>query len=376
MRIAVVGHLCLDIIPDWQVGGFDSLKPGSMVELSGVAFSTGGAVANTGLCLKRLGFDPVLVGRIGSDHFANIIRSIFDQHGVSPRFLHSSPGTTSYTIVLNPPGADRAFLHYPGSNHEFSLEDINFEAVASGLFHFGYPPLMRQMYAAEGRNLQAVFQKAKEAGCITSLDMAVPDPNAEAGRADWEAILARTLPFVDLFLPSLDELLYMVAREDFQALQNGTLRVSTDLLDELGRRLIAMGAGVVGIKLGSQGFYLCSGSRAGELLGAPWADRQLLSPIFRVQARGTTGAGDTTIAGLLAGIALDRAPEEAATLATAVGACSVEAASAVEGVPSLAEVEARLSRGWPRGTLSMEAPGWAHTELGVLKGPADGSFTG
>ncbi|HOQ73924.1 MAG TPA: carbohydrate kinase family protein [Limnochordia bacterium] len=373
MRMAVVGHLCLDIIPHWRLGGFADLKPGSTVEMSGVAFSTGGAVANTGLCLRRLGFEPLLMARVGSDHFAGIIRSILAEHGVSSRFLHTSSGTTSYTIVLSPPGSDRAFLHYPGTNDEFSLEDIDFSAARSSLFHFGYPPLMRQMYSAGGKNLQAMFQRAKGADCITSLDLARPDPNAASGQVDWEKILQRTLPYVDLFLPSLEELLFMISRREYEALQKGSLHRSTKLLDQLGRLLLDLGAALVGIKLGDQGFYLCSGSRAGELFGPEWAHRQLLSPIFKVEARGTTGAGDTTIAGLLAGLAEGCSPCQAATLATAVGACRVESGSAVE-IPSLEEVQKRITRGWPRGKISLEAPGWTRGEQGVLRGPEDGAF--
>ncbi|HPT82362.1 MAG TPA: carbohydrate kinase family protein [Limnochordia bacterium] len=374
MRIAVVGHLCLDIIPSWRRGGLDALKPGTIVEMDGLSFSTGGVVANTGLCLKRLGFDPILIARVGSDHLANIIRNIFEQQGVSAGYLHRSEGTTSYTIVLSPPGTDRVFLHYPGCNHEFSLEDIDFGAVEASFFHFGYPPLMRQMYINNGEHLAAVFQRAKEAGCITSLDMAVPDPNAPAGQVDWKKILARTLPFVDIFLPSLDELLFMVSREHYAALQAGRLQLSTALLDELGRSLLDLGSALVGIKLGSQGFYVCSSSRAAALLGEQWRSRQLHSPVFQVTARGTTGAGDTTIAGFLAGLACGKAPEDAVTLATAVGAYTVESASVVEGVPLLAEVERRINQGWARGQVTMAAAGWRPHGTGVLLGPQDGAF--
>ena len=373
MRIAVVGHICLDLIPHWQVGGLDCLRPGTIVEMNGLAFSPGGVVSNTGLCLRRLGFDPILVGRVGSDHLANIIASIFEQQGMSPDFLHRSSGTTSYTFVLSPPGTDRIFLHYPGCNDEFSVDDIDYSALAGSFFHFGYPPLMREMYTEGGKNLAAVFQKAKDAGCITSLDMAVPDPNAPSGQVDWEEILARALPYVDVFLPSLDELLFMVAPEEYAALRKGSLRLSTALLDRLGQHLLELGTAVAGIKLGSEGFYLCSGARAGTLFGAQWANRQLLSPVFQVTARGTTGAGDTTIAGFLAGLALGQEPCGAATLATAVGAYTVEAA-AVEGVPALTEVQARISSGWPRGACTIAAPGWVPGKLGVLVGPKDGSF--
>jgi hypothetical protein len=63
---------------------------------------------------------------------------------------------------------------------------------------------------------------------------------------------------------------------------------------------------------------------------------------------GTTGSGDSTIAGLLTAIALGRSPEAALTAAVGVGACSVEAFDANSAVPAWEVVEARISAGWPR----------------------------
>ena len=371
MKIVVAGHLCLDIIPDWQVGGFMSVKPGNMIQMEGLTFSTGGAVSNTGIALKRLGFTPVLMGRTGDDHVGTIFRSILQQEGISTQHIACIAGaTTSYTVVLNPPDTDRAFLHYPGTNDSFSADDVDLRGIEPGLFHLGYPPLMREMYIDSGTNLQAVFRRAKQGGWITSLDMALPDPNSPAGRADWEEIVANTLPYVDLFLPSLDELLYMIDREKYHAVQNG-LQISTTLLDGLSNRLLDMGATVIAIKLGDQGLYLRTGSQAGSTLGEHWEERQLLSPIFKVDVEGTTGAGDTTIAGFLAGLLQNHRPEDVVTLANGVGAFCVEAVSASAGIPSLQAVQARISRGWQRVQPTMDHSGWQLGQDGVLFGPKD-----
>ncbi|HBG00728.1 MAG TPA: carbohydrate kinase family protein, partial [Firmicutes bacterium] len=155
MRIIVAGHLCLDIIPHWQTGTLAGLRPGKMVQMEGVTFSTGGAVSNTGIALKRLGFDPYLVARTGDDHVGDIIRSILRREKINPDSIAVSPGaTTSYTVVLNPPGTDRIFLHYPGTNDSFSVQDVQYGTAEAGLLHFGYPPLMRQMYQDQGVNLK------------------------------------------------------------------------------------------------------------------------------------------------------------------------------------------------------------------------------
>ena len=58
---------------------------------------------------------------------------------------------TSYTVVLNPPGIDRIFLHCPGANDTFTDEDVTDEVLGgASLFHFGYPPLMKQIWSDGG----------------------------------------------------------------------------------------------------------------------------------------------------------------------------------------------------------------------------------
>ena len=41
----------------------------------------------------------------------------------------------------------------------------------------------------------------------------------KAGQADWAKILGRTLPYVDFFVPSIEELCFMLDRDKFEELQ-------------------------------------------------------------------------------------------------------------------------------------------------------------
>ncbi|HHT73697.1 MAG TPA: carbohydrate kinase family protein [Firmicutes bacterium] len=364
MEIVVAGHICLDVIPKWPAGSLEALQPGTMVVMDGISFATGGAVSNTGIALRRLGFQPILVGRIGSDHFGEIVQRIYAEEGIDGQYLAVCPGeTTSYTIVLSPPGSDRAFLHYPGTNDCFSSWDVDFSTLPKGLFHFGYPPLMANMYQDGGRQLVDLFQRAKAAGMVTSLDMAMPDPNSPAGQASWRDILAAVLPFVDVFLPSIDELLYMLGRI-------GPV-TSLAMVEEVAEEALAMGAGAIGIKLGDQGLYLQTGPQGDGLLGPGWGNRQLTAACFVVDVQGTTGAGDSTIAGFLAGIAEKQSPEETLTWAVAVGAHCVEMLSATEGIPPLSQVQERIGEGWARRPLSLDCPRWRVGEGNLLVGPRD-----
>ncbi len=126
-----------------------------------------------------------------------------------------------------------------------------------------------------------------------------------------------------------------------------------------------MGAKIVGLKLGSRGMYLRTG-RAGchrDRSGGPglsnpdaWAGVELWAPCFKVDVAGTTGSGDATIAGFLAGLLRGLPVEEALTMAVAVGACKVEAVDALSGIRGWEEICRRRLGGWERQPLESGCP--------------------
>jgi sugar/nucleoside kinase (ribokinase family) len=225
------------------------------------------------------------------------------------------------------------------------------------------------MYVQNGQGLVDLFRKAKQTGVTTSLDMCYPDPAAEGGRVDWAAILKASLPWVDIFLPSIEELLVMLHPGDFEQLSSGGSfldRVTPALLHGLSNELLAMGVPLVVIKLGARGLYLRSADRqAFTKLGraapanpAAWAEKELWSPCFRVQVTGTTGAGDAAIAGFLSALLRGLGAEPALTMASAVGACNVEAADALSGLRSWEATLARSQAGWEQLPMHLDEPGW------------------
>jgi sugar/nucleoside kinase (ribokinase family) len=180
---------------------------------------------------------------------------------------------------------------------------------------------------------------------------------------------------VDIFLPSIEEILFMLRRPDYEALRSRhgadlLQGITPDLLSDVADELLALGARIVGLKLGDRGFYLRTAGRtalAGLGRAAPadpaaWADQELWAPCFQVEVVGTTGAGDATIAGFLAGLLRGLAPAAALTAAVAVGACNVEAADALSGVRPWDETLRRVAAGWPRHEMKLEAAGWRPVE--------------
>jgi len=380
MDIIVAGHICLDIIPDWRIGGIKTIIPGHILEMSGLKLSTGGAVANTGITLKKLGISTTLLGKIGSDALGKVILEILQKEDkdLVENMIISQDEISSYTIVLNPPDTDRVFLHYPGPNHTFNANDIPYEKIKNGrIFHFGYPPLMKKFYENAGEEVVKMFRRVRKMNIITSLDMAMPDPESPAGKIDWYEFFKNVLPMVDIFMPSIDELLYMLNPEKFYNISEKKERIDVLLLDQIAKQLIDYGANVVAIKLGDQGLYLrtqqIEKSNLSRIINSSqWNYRQLLSPCFATEVKGTTGTGDATIAGFLAQFLDGEEAEKCVTLATAVGACCVEAVDATGGIRPLPEVVKRVTSGWKRLSLSIPIDNWKYDyQYKIWKGPED-----
>ena len=364
-KVISAGHICLDITPVFQAGKqVDQLSslliPGKLIQVKAADVHTGGSVANTGLALKLLGCDVTLLGKVGDDAFGMIIRSILAGYGAGGLLV--DPGSsTSYSVVLAVPGMDRIFLHSPGANDTFTEADIPENALEdAALFHLGYPPLMKELWKHDGAGLSQLFRRVKEKGIATSLDLAAVDPHSPAGHADWEKILSNVLPLVDFFVPSFEELCWMLDRERYNRLAlNG--RDMTDGLDmeaealPLADKLLSMGCRIVIIKCGTSGMLLRTagadavsgiGSRL-ELNAGSWCDQLVFQPCFRADIiRSTTGAGDTSIAAFLAAVLSGREPAACIALAAAEGACCVTAYDALSGLRPLDELEERIRKGW------------------------------
>ncbi len=251
------GHVCLDIIPTFPAkAGVDVhqlLNPGSLIVIGAAALAPGGPVSNVGLALHKLGVRTEFMGKVGDDLFGQGLLKLFQPYGAD-RGMAVVPGeVTSYTVVLTPPGIDRIFLHNPGANDTYGVRDVDFLKLNStGIFHLGYPPLMRALYEDGGDQLHGIFSQAKAAGTSTSLDMAFPDPASPAGRAPWRQILTKTLPHVDIFLPSCEELMFMLNQDRFQELReqakgsDPVLEYTGDDLRFLADTSLQLGAGIVG----------------------------------------------------------------------------------------------------------------------------------
>jgi len=369
-KVMVAGHICLDITPiflNQEVNSLDKiLEAGKLVEMKDVDVHAGGCVSNTGLAIKKFGAEVSFVAKIGNDYFGKIVQSIFRENGADESLMVSENVSTSYSIVIALPGMDRIFLHNPGANSAFIAEDIDEKKLENtALLHFGYPSIMKLIYEKDGYELVKIFQKAKRAGTLTSLDMAAVDPSSEAGKVDWRKVLENVLPYVDFFAPSIEELCFMLDRPHYESLvakadgkdMTGVLDIEQDV-KPLAEMCIELGAKVLIIKCGSAGIYYCSAK--GDLLESlssrikieTWAGICGFQKSFKVdRVLSGTGAGDTSIAAFLISMLNGKSFKESVTLAAATGACCVEQYDALSGIKSLEQIQARIDAGWEENEL-------------------------
>ena len=368
-KAIAAGHICIDITPVFppntrnvtEIGQI--IKPGKLVNMSAPDVHTGGSVANTGLGMKMLGADVRLMGKVGNDAFGGMIKDMLARYDADRDLIVEEGETTSYSVVIAAPGIDRVFLHCPGANDTFDgtqIPDSALEDVA--LFHFGYPTLMKKMYADGGRCLAAMLRKMKEKGIATGLDMAAVDPDSEAGKTDWMEILKGTLPFVDFFMPSFEELCFMLDRPKYEKLANKagsgdmTDYLSTeDDIKPLAVKCLELGACSVLIKCGAPGmFFMASDdmSTVGDRLGlnaADWNGFCRFEKSYKVErVLSGTGAGDTSIAAFLTSILQQDAPKIALENAAAAGALCCMSYDAVSGLPTLGEIRKKIEAGWEK----------------------------
>jgi len=388
LDVVVAGSLCLDITPGLEhfdlPGGADFFTPGKVLNVGPVSLSTGGAVSNTGLCMVRLGNRVALVGKVGDDPLGKLVRDLLDRNGGDGADLIVAEGAaTSYSVIVAPGRLDRMILHSPGASDTFGADDVDCELVdRARLFHLGYPPVLARMRAAGGEELRALFERAKTGGATTSLDMSLPDPASEAGRVDWAALLAAVVPHVDLFLPSVEEILFMLDRARFEEFrrrgsEEGVYFFSGDDLHEFGSALLDLGAKVVAIKCGCRGIYLRT-APALENLGRAatgdcgrWAGREFWIPAFRVdEPVNATGSGDAAIAGFLTAFLKGLGPRGALESAAAAGAANLTAADTLSGMKSWDALRAAVDGRWPTEPLDVDGKGWRR-EGTLWIGPAD-----
>jgi sugar/nucleoside kinase (ribokinase family) len=297
---------CGNIVVDISVRPVEQFQWGTTTWVDSIEQNLGGNGSNTSYTLGMLGVSVRLLGMVGRDPFGELALSILRSGGVDLTFVVRSQAPTTTTICPVNAEGNRLFLHRVGSSAEVFPEPIEFTpTMLTGMSHFH----LANLFALPQMRLRAPesIRRAREAGLTTSLD------TGWDARGRWLEDIAGCLPYVDLLFVNQDEARMLSGSSD---------------PDQAARRMQALGARDVVIKLGAEGCAVFASEGAARF------------PAFDVDVVDTTGAGDCFVAGFLAALGEGRCYQEAAYFANAVGALSVQKLGAITGIRTRAETEA------------------------------------
>lgn len=305
-KVVCVGIMVADVIvePVTQYPGKGVLLP-----VNSISMHSGGNAMTAAINLKKLGVESTLIGRVGEDMFGNYLKKCLDNAGVNTYGIKSddSVQTSASVLMIDEETGERSFFHCEGSNAAFSIDDIDFDVVAENDIVFVTGSFLLKKF--DGKQTMDFLKKCKEMGKTTALDVCWD------ASGKWGEILNQVMPYIDLFLPSIDEARMLSHKK--------TPAEMADVFFENGVKSVI-------IKCGSDGCYV-----------RPDRDSKgFMIPIFKIEnVVDTTGAGDSFCSGFLAAYARGEDIIKSARFGNATGAHCCMEKGATEGIKTFDEIQ-------------------------------------
>lgn len=278
---------------------------GKLLFTDSISLGLGGCAANAAIDMQKIGLNTAVIGKVGSDAFGSFILNTLSDYKVDISGISRSEEipTSSAFVLVNSKG-ERSFIHSPGTNGDFNEDDIDFSIIEKSKMLFIAGSLL--MGKLDGEPTASLLKKAQEKGIYTVLDTAWD----EKGR--WMDVIKPCLPYIDLFIPSIEEAEMLSGKKDIR---------------EMAEVFLSNGVSLCVIKNGKSGCYIKNAQ--GE---------EYAIPAYIVKAKDTNGAGDSFVAGFLTGISKGWDLKTCGRFANAVGAHCVSQVGTTAGVRSLEEI--------------------------------------
>ena len=278
-------------------------REGEVVVSTGLKLFSGGKGANRAVALTRLGATTSLVSAVGDDAIGEFVLGRLKAGGIDVSRVHRRQGVSTGCswVALLPSGNNATFVD-PAANFTLTAHDVESAAKAIARADAVSLDLEVPLEAVD-----AALRLARRAGKLAVLDAGPP-----------RACPMEILRLADVVSPNEPELEALAGQ-----------RVSDlDSARHAAGKLIAGGAKVVVVKLGSAGSMLVRASESTHF------------PAFKVAAVDPTGAGDAFTAALTVQLAGGSELEEAIRYANMAGALAVTKLGAQASLPTRAEIEA------------------------------------
>ncbi|RUW77329.1 MULTISPECIES: sugar kinase [unclassified Mesorhizobium] len=268
--------------------------------LEEITIAVSGAAGAAAIVAAKYGMKVLGVGGVGADDMGDWVLGRLNRYGVDTSMMQRIDGVgTSSSIVAVQDNGQRPAMHMKGATGFFEVTPDQFERVLDASFvHVGGAGLMDRM---DGEPTLDLLARAKKRGCVTTLDVA-------SARHEDMPMIARLLPHVDYFLPSVEEARLLSGLTDTQ---------------DVARFMLDRGVGCCILTLGEHGAYYhhADGTR-------------FHIPAFEVDVICTCGCGDAFNAGFAAGLHRRLDAESAVTLAQATSALNATGLGSQAGVVS------------------------------------------
>jgi hypothetical protein len=281
--VSVIGLFILDVLGR----PVEAIPQGGNVEFIEeirltVAGTAGGAVVDA----AKLGLRSLAVGAVGDDEKADFVLATLQKFGIDISAMQRLRGVpTSATILNVRPNGDRPALHVRGASDHFDVPASLYDhALDAPIIHLGGAGLLRKL---DGERSRALLAEAKARGRIVTFDLI-------AATAQTIDIVAPLLPFIDYFMPSIEE-----ARE-----MSGCRSP-----EDCARFYLDRGAACCVLTLGGEGAFYAHRDGA-----------RFRTPAYDIKVVDTTGCGDAFDAGFIAALHHKMDPEESVRFAQAAAA--------------------------------------------------------
>lgn len=273
--------------------------------LDEIRLTVAGTAAGTSVDLAKLGASVLAIGAIGNDAAGDFIIDTMRRYGIDTAGLvRKSSVQTSATMLPIRPNGERPALHVLGANAELTEDDVDLDQLGQARhLHLGGTYLMSKL---DGQPTARILRAAKDRGLTTTLDLIAID------RPDLLEIITPALPYVDYFMPGLDE-----------------ARLISGLTDraDVVRFFLDRAAGHTVFKMGAEGSSIAGRTVAGEIR----------IPAFAAPVVDSTGCGDAYCAGFIVGLLTGWDLERAARLGAAAAGLVITGLGSDAGIVDLAQ---------------------------------------
>lgn len=251
-----------------------------------IRMTVAGTAGATGMDCAILGLKTQAVTTLGTDDMGDWFVAKLQKYGLDCGLVRRDGSVqTSSTILPVRPNGERPALHVPGTATVFRVADEDLDAALDAtVVHVGGTGLLKSF---DGEPTVRLLKRAKELGRITTFDLIQATP-------ETIAFVEPCLPYIDYFVPSIDEASEMAHEQD-------PAKVAAYFMSKGVKNCL--------LTLGGEGVYV-----------APQNGKPFHLPAFDIQVVDTTGCGDSFTAGIIVGIVKGWDLHQSARFASAVAA--------------------------------------------------------